>query len=352
MPIDVLIVGQGLAGSLLAWELMRQHVRVMVIDHGGTNASQIAAGLINPVTGLRLVKTAEIERLLPVAMQCYQQLEAAFKQRFFVPIPMLRVLRNEREWRLAQQRLGQAGYQAFLTNCSASPPGINGPFGMLQQRQTGYLKTRQLLSRLRDFFVANDCYRQVTLDYREIKFKPYLQWRDLRPQHIVFCEGYRATVNPWFGRLPFQLAKGEIISCKTDAVYPDQIVNFGYWMIPTEPHQFRIGATFDPVNLDTQPTKHASNQLRQALVEVCPSIQPIEIVEHQAGIRPATLDKQPFIGPHPVYGHLHIFNGFGAKGSLTIPWYARQFVAVLNQAASLPVATHIQRYYDSHFLPA
>lgn len=352
MPIDVLIVGQGLAGSLLAWELMRQHVRVMVIDHGGTNASQIAAGLINPVTGLRLVKTAEIERLLPVAMQCYQQLEAAFKQRFFVPIPMLRVLRNEREWRLAQQRLGQAGYQAFLTNCSASPPGINGPFGMLQQRQTGYLKTRQLLSRLRDFFVANDCYRQVTLDYREIKFKPYLQWRDLRPQHIVFCEGYRATVNPWFGRLPFQLAKGEIISCKTDAVYPDQIVNFGYWMIPTELHQFRIGATFDPVNLDTQPTKHASNQLRQALVEVCPSIQPIEIVEHQAGIRPATLDKQPFIGPHPVYGHLHIFNGFGAKGSLTIPWYARQFVAVLNQAASLPVATHIQRYYDSHFLPA
>ena len=234
-------------------------------------------------------------------------------------------------------------------NCPSCPPGVISTFGILQQQHTGYLKTRQLLTSLRDFFIANSCYRQTRLDYREIKFQPCLRWRDLQPQHIVFCEGHRATANPWFGRLPFQPVKGEILSCRTSAVYPAQILNFGYWMIPTEPQQFRVGATFDLINLDTQPTEHASNQLLQALTEVCPGVQPVEVVEHQAGIRTATQDKQPFIGSHPVYNHLHIFNGFGAKGSLAIPWYARQFTGVLNRTASLPVTAHVQRYYDSHF---
>lgn len=345
----MLIVGQGLAGSLLAWELIRQQVRVMVIDSGETNASQVAAGLINPVTGMRLVKTAEIEQLLPVAMDCYQQLGSAFKQQFFVPTPMLRILKSEQERQVAQQRLAQADYQAFLMNCPSCPAGITSTLGVLQQLQTGYLKTRLLLQSLRDFFVANGCYRQIKLDYREIVFQPRLQWQDLQPRHIVFCEGHRATANPWFGGLPFQPVKGEILSCKTRAVSPAQILNFGYWMIPTEPHQFRLGATFDYKNLDTQPTEHARNQLIQALTEVYPGLQPIEILEHQAGIRPATLDKQPFIGSHPVYRQLHIFNGFGAKGSLAIPWHAQRFAAALNQATSIPSTAHVRRYYDSHF---
>lgn len=345
----MLIVGQGLAGSLLAWELIRQQARVMVIDSGETNASQVAAGLINPVTGKRLVKAAEIEQLLPAAMDCYQQLALAFKQQFFVPIPMLRLLKSEHERHIAQQRLLQAEYQAFLTDEPSCPPGINSAFGVLQQLQTGYIKIRQLLKRLQDFFVANGCYRQARLDYREIMFQSHLQWQDWQPRHIVFCEGHQATANPWFGKLPFQPVKGEILHCKTQAVSLARILNFGYWMIPTEPHQFRLGATFDYTHLDTQPTKRARHQLIQALTEVYPGLHPVEIVEHQAGIRPATQDKRPFIGSHPVYRQLHIFNGFGAKGSLAIPWYAQQFAAALNQAAFIPDTVHVRRYYDSHF---
>ncbi|HBA65740.1 MAG TPA: FAD-dependent oxidoreductase, partial [Methylococcaceae bacterium] len=57
MDIDFLIVGQGLAGSLLAFELIQRNAQVMVVDDGRENASEVAAGLINPVTGIRLVKS-------------------------------------------------------------------------------------------------------------------------------------------------------------------------------------------------------------------------------------------------------------------------------------------------------
>ncbi len=54
---DFLIVGQGLAGSLLAWELMQRGAKVLIVDNGMPNASQVAAGLINPITGMRFAKT-------------------------------------------------------------------------------------------------------------------------------------------------------------------------------------------------------------------------------------------------------------------------------------------------------
>lgn len=349
MPIDVLIVGQGLAGSLLAWELIRQDQQIMVIDPGAENASKVAAGLLNPVTGQRLVKSAELDHLLPAALQCYQELGLEFKQRFFTPLSMLRILKNPREQQFAKQRLNQLEYQDFLHVASNIPSEIHHSYGVLQQQQTGYLKTRLLLEIIRDFLINQASYRQTKLDYADIQLQPQLQWHDLQPQHIVFCEGHHASLNPWFGGLPFQLAKGEILNCHVPDQCPEQILNFGYWLVPNSMHHFRIGATFEPGVTDTQTTKRAEDILLKALDEIYPSLKNIQILAQQAGIRPTTLDKQPFVGSHPQHNNLHIFNGFGAKGSLVIPWYARQFVAALKQQAVLPLNSHIRRYYETHF---
>lgn len=350
MQIDVLIVGQGLAGSLLAWEMLRSGYRLMLIDSGEQNASQVAAGLINPVTGQRLVKSADVDVLLPAAMLCYRQLGEQFKQRFFVETPMLRILRSQRELDFARRRLNHGGYQAYLQSwapgteeCSAAE------FGVLQQVQTGYLRTQLLLARLRDFFLALHCYRQCRLDYGDIVLQPRMRWRDIEPRHIVFCEGYRAVSNPWFGKLPFQLAKGEILGCETAARCPKQILNYGNWLVPLSEHRFKTGATFAAEWPDIQPTGAAATSLLSALLRVCPRLEPVKVYEHSAGIRPATLDKQPFIGAHPRYANLHIFNGFGSKGSLSIPWHARHFIEALQQRRLLADHCRIGRFDDAYF---
>lgn len=350
MRIDVLIVGQGLAGSLLAWEMLRSGYRLLLIDTGEQNASQVAAGLINPVTGQRLVKSADVDVLLPAAMLCYRHLGEQFKQRFFVEMPMLRILRNQHELAYAQQRLNHDDYQAYLKSwmpgteeCSATE------FGVLQQVQTGYLRTQLLLARLRDFFLARHSYRQCRLDYGDIVLEPRMRWLDLEPRHIVFCEGYQAVSNPWFGKLPFQLAKGEILACETAAPCPKQILNYGNWLVPLSEHRFKTGATFATEWQDVQPTGAAASSLLSALHSVCPYLEPVGVNEHRAGIRPATLDKQPFIGAHPRFADLHIFNGFGSKGSLSIPWHARNFIESLQQRRPLAGDYHIGRFDDSYF---
>src|SRR5689334_7323640 len=72
---DVLIVGQGLAGTWLSWWLHCAGVSFHLIDkpeRGG--ASMRAAGLVNPVTGRRMVTTWMINELLPFTFDSYGEL--------------------------------------------------------------------------------------------------------------------------------------------------------------------------------------------------------------------------------------------------------------------------------------
>ena len=349
MSIDVLIVGQGLAGSLLAWELIQQGQRVLVIDNGTMNASQVAAGLINPVTGQRLVKQAGIEYLLPTALTSYQQLANRFRQPFFKPLPMLRILKNPLEQQSAQKRLLKADYQGFLSDVQNTSNAITAPYGVLLQNQTGYLNTNALLTQIKRFLIENTSYRQGVFDYDEICIQPSLSWRNIQPKHLVFCEGHYAVQNPWFGKLPFQLAKGEILHCNSQGIQQQHILNYGHWLIPNGEHRFKLGASFESGKTDTQTTEQAKQALLQLLDKILPDLQPVSVLDQQAGIRPTTLDKQPFIGSHPQFANLHIFNGFGAKGSLLIPWYARQFAKSLFQKTTLPINADIQRFYETHF---
>ena len=72
---EVLIIGQGLAGTCLSWWLHQAGISFKIIDRPDLNsASMRAAGLINPITGRRLVKTWMIEELLPFAENMYREM--------------------------------------------------------------------------------------------------------------------------------------------------------------------------------------------------------------------------------------------------------------------------------------
>ncbi len=350
MTIDFLIIGQGLAGSLLAFELIQRGCKIIIVDNGKENASQVAAGLINPITGMRLVKTAGIDTLLPAAKQCYAQLAALFQRPFYIEKSMLRIFRNADELHYGLKRSNTAEYQPYFGERIPGSPvinHINPPFGCLEQKQTGYLLTRPLLSCLKDFFITKNSYQCAGFDYQDVQFTPCLRWQNILPKMIIFCEGHQAAQNPWFSWLPFQLAKGEILTLQHQAFLPDNILNYGYWLIPLNDQNIRVGATFDRNNLNLHPTPSGKDSLLKELNVVYDKLSAATLIKHEAHIRPCTLDKQPYIGQHPRYKQLAIFNGFGAKGSLQIPWYSQLFADSLLKNSPPPCS--IARHYERHF---
>lgn len=350
--LDYLIIGQGLAGSLLAWQLHKCGQRVLVVDNGHQSASSmVAAGLINPVTGKRLVKTVGVDACLPAARDCYREWERLLGETLLVDKPMLRLFNSEAERVRWRERLQDQGYQAYLGDEISSPQlptPVYSAHGGGWQLQTAYLRMVPLLAGIQDALRDTESYLREEFDYRELVLTAEgARWRDLQARGVIFCEGYIGAQNPWFDWLPFQPAKGEFLTLRCETALPDCIINAGRWLMPRGGDYYRVGASYEHQRLDGQPTSGA----RQALLAALPTFldpQPgFEVVGQQAGVRPTTSDRQPFIGRHPNHPQLLIFNGFGSKGALLIPWHVTRLVRYLLAGETLPYGIDIQRYRGS-----
>lgn len=347
--IDTLIIGQGLAGSLLAWELSQRGERVLVIDDEHASASSVAAaGLINPVTGQRMVKTDGVDALLATAMRCYRRLERTLGRPLLVEKIMWRLLRRDNERRIWQKRKQDPAYDGYLGEWleekQLQPPFI-APAGGFEQHHTGYLDTNVLLAGLREHLQETGRYQAQRLTYDTLVPEGgHVAFEGMTCARAIFCEGYKAIHNPWFNWLPFTPAKGEILSLRFEQPLPDVIVNAGRWLMPRRDGEYRFGATYEHKQLDEVATEAAKVTLLRALSQMLVEPGAYQITGQQAGVRPATTDRQPFIGLHPHYPQLGIFNGFGSKGSLLIPWHAERFADALQHKQALPVSCDLQRH--------
>jgi glycine/D-amino acid oxidase-like deaminating enzyme len=342
MKADVIIVGQGLAGSMLAWHLLQmQHHVVVLDDHHQGSSSLVAAGLINPITGKRLVKSWQVEPCLPAAMSLYRALEVSLQKPLYHDKTILRLFATQQERELWAQRRADPDYQQYISELSHT----NSPLGGFQIRQSGYLNTAELLSGVKDFLRRQRCLIETRVDYHDFTLhEQEVNWRHIRSKRIIFCEGHRIKDNPWFNSLPLQAAQGEILSLKVANSLPDKIINCGKWLLPLEPDVVKVGATFQWQPLDGVPTTEGKQELLEAYQCLWPASPAYEVIDHVCGVRPGTRDKKPFIGLHPRYPQLGVFNGFGAKGALLIPYYAEKFANFLSGSTRLPEETDITRF--------
>jgi len=337
---STLIVGAGLAGSILAWRLIQAGQRVHVIDNPKfISASRVAAGMINPITGQRLVLQNNIEQLLPAALKLYTTLAQYFGQTFFFAKPMLRHIQSDKERLAFEKRRADARYKDYLGTLSADRQSF-------WQHHTGYLDTNKLLDCLHQYLLEQGCLEISQINPSDINVTDDgIQFQAIHAKRIIFCEGWRGQHNPYFKYLPFQPAKGDILNGHSKTALSSHITNQGKWLLPIDAHHFRLGASFEVgEHLDEKNSQHATQELMQALHHMPVDFDAITITDQQSGIRPNTLDKQPFIGFHPKHTNIAIFNGFGSKGSLLIPLYSKQMCSHIIDNTPLPKHADIQRF--------
>lgn len=351
IDVDLLIVGQGLAGSILAWQLMRQGKSLIVIgDSTAHSSSRVAAGLFNPITGQRLVLQKNAETIIPAARRLYHQLETYFGRCFFYEKQMYRVLRSSNEQAAYEKRVRDPAYRAYIGKRITYN---NSPVMAFIQQQTGYVDTNGLLDCLKQHFMDHDSYLEQQFDYPALTFNAEgILWQGISARKVIFCEGSLAKNNPWLKWLPFQASKGEILTLNSHKFVPKQIINAGKWLLPLQDGRFKTGATYSQNLDDISPTDKGRDELLQGLAQLVKPLADAEVCEHKAGVRPNTLDKQPFIGTHPDHTQLLVFNGFGSKGTMLIPWYAQSFSDHLTQGLPLPAEANIERINKRSRYPA
>ena len=318
----------------------------MVIDDGHQSAaSTVAAGLLNPITGQRMVKGPEVDVCLPAALDCYRELEALLQRPLLVEKPIWRLFRNTAEQAAWRKRCDDPVYRPYLGEALPELTSPRAPLGGFTQQQTGYLDTRALLEGLRDWLVQQDSYLQQSVDYAQLEpCDGTVNYAGSQARQLVFCEGWRALDNPWFDWLPLAPSRGTILSLLCEQALPDVIINQGHWLMPRGGGEYRLGASYDRDCLDCEPRADEVAELEAAMSCWFDPPPDYTLVASQSGVRPNTRDKQPLLGFHPQYPQLAVFNGFGSRGSMLIPWHAQRMAACLCDYQPLPLEVDIRRY--------
>jgi len=346
--IDVLIIGQGLAGSLLAHALLARGRRVRVVDDGHAScATTVAAGIVNPLAGIRFNAAPGTLDWLDAAEACYDALGRRYGQRYFHRLPMLRVFRSPEQARFFERRLvdGDDPFTAGRLDPTEMPPFVHAPFGGFVQTRTGYVDLVPLIAASKAEFTSIDAYRERTFvpDDLVVEAKG-VRYAGTVAEHAVYCTGARLETLPWFADLPLAPTKGEILEVGITPRPTETIVNGAHWLVPIEDGRYRFGATHTHTFEDATPTGAARAELEAGLAHLVRRNVSSTVTGHTAGIRPGTRDRQPLVGTHPKHASLHVFSGFGGRGCLKVPWYAERFADYLAGAGDLPVEADIRRF--------
>jgi glycine/D-amino acid oxidase-like deaminating enzyme len=342
---EFLIVGQGISGTFLSWYLHKARHAFVVIDHYEPNASsRVAAGIINPVTGRRIVKTWMIETLLPFALNAYEELGAHLGINAISRKKMIDFFPSAQMLNAFNDRINEDDEYLAL---SASPhlfhEHFNYDFGSGEIDPCYMINLSELLYTWREELVRENLL--LTEKFVPDKLSVTAEgvcYKNILAEKIIFCDGIYSSTNRYFKKLPFALNKGEALVIQSDFVPQNDIYKKGITLAPLGNSLFWAGSSHEWNFTDDMPSdsflERTTGVLNQWLR------QPYKVVGRLASIRPATVERRPFVGMHPHFPNIGILNGMGTKGCSLSPYFAHQLVNHLTENTAILPEADIKRF--------
>jgi len=273
----------------------------------------------------------------------YRELEQVLDARFYFPIGVYKPFGKAGDYNDWMGRSVDPAYAPFIKKAhgkSAYGHALNDPFGGVELNHAGFVNTVTLLSRLQRYFEKKNAFIREKFTYSLVNLcGDSVEYKGFRCRKIIFCEGAKATQNPYFNWAPFNLVKGETLTVKS-TLRLDTVISKDIFLLPAGSGLFKAGATYNRDDLTWNVTAEARKELLDKLSIFKSSF---EIVDQQAGVRPATKDRRPFVGLHPEKP-LGLFNGLGAKGVSLAPYYAGQMADKLVFNYDIDKAADLRRY--------
>lgn len=331
--IDVLILGQGFAGSAVGLLLDDLNINYIVLaDESEKSASRAAVGLLNPVTGRRMAKSWNWDVLFPETTEFYKK---AYQKIFpdsnplgsFLELfPIFKSLHSTEEMNHAMARSAWPEFASVLsmseTESNDLPHLFSHTKGWCRVDQGGKLNTGLFLDSARDFFKLKGVYSNEKFDQSKlIRENGVWIYDTIQAKNIVSCLGIGC---PWVGKDLWPV-KGQVLEISGLPNFGHRILKTEKFFLPNGNGTHLAGSTYEREFEDDQPNEAGLNDI---LADVKTEIRNnIQVVRSWAGIRPTTPDRRPII--RQISNGLFALNGLGTKGISTSPWAAKQLVQLI-----------------------
>ena len=346
---DYLIIGQGLAGSLLSHFLIKKGKTVAFVDNRHKGASSaIAAGIINPITGRHYVKSWKTDELLPVAFRTYEELSAIVGQQIFYPKNVTMLFRDAETANNWLARSAEPALEGYIAP-NFDLENYRKYFGEsvcagVEFQKSGRCDMPGFIVAWKKYLKDHHYqYLEEAFDYNALEIgEESVVYKGISAKKLIFCEGAAAERNPFFSHLHYKPAKGEMLLVRIPGYnLNDKLAKDGIFIVPLDNELYWVGSSYNRDFEHSEPTELEYNNLVKELSEMLKI--PFTVEQHFAAIRPTVRDRKPYLGPHPKFPLLFIFNGLGAKGSSLGPFYAEHFADYLEGVTALDKEVAISR---------
>ena len=330
----VVVVGAGIVGCAVAYELARRGARVQVIDRrdAGQGATQASAGVLAPY-----IEAHSHTALLDLGVRSlalYDQFVARVVEDSgstvqYVRTGTLEVATDES----AVSRLDTVGKMCAARGVAAElldargareaepqlAPRVQG--GLLVESH-GFVGASDLTAALRRAAAAHGVSFVVSRSVTRIA----AEGRGIRIETEgdgFTCEGAVLAAGSWSGRVdvdgatpaPVRPVRGQLLHLGWPAPPLTRVVWApGCYLVPWGDGSVLVGATVEEVGFDERATVAGVRDLIDATCEIVPQVRQASFKEVRVGLRPGTPDELPVIGPSArvpglVYASGHYRNG-------------------------------------------
>ncbi len=345
--VDYLIVGQGLAGSLLAYFLLKKGQSVFLFDDDHKGASStVAAGIINPITGRRFVKSWMFDKLTAFNEIFYREIENKFDIKLYSERSVLRFLAKNgdvNEWNARSAFEGYEKYMKTTADFEYLKNKIIEPLAIGEIKYAAQVNMPLFLQIFKKDFEDKEILKSISVDYEQFVFDDQsITFNKIKAKKVIFCEGQRSQFNPFFNYLPFETSKGEILIVRIPDLKSEKIIKDKLIIAPLGDDLYWCGSNYEWNSTDDLPTDSIRADFIKKLQQTL-KVE-FEIIEHIAAIRPTVKDRRPFLGLHPKFSQLAIFNGLGTKGASLGPYWTNHFADFLIDDTPLNKEVNINRF--------
>jgi glycine oxidase len=347
---DAIVVGAGAIGLACAWRAAQRGMRVIVLERSSpaSGATGVAAGMLAPVQELLKLNLSSAEMFPRFVTELEEGtgIATGFQRRGALHVALDR---DEAEGLRRRHRLqAELGLEAEWLSprrCRELEPGLApSNAGGVHVPGEASVEPRALCAALLaglegegaevrsgaevvEALISDDRLEGVRLDSGEELWAP----------NTVLANGAWAGASEWLpeqARPAVRPVKGQILALRGPAEDPvcERIVaSERVYIVPRGDGRLIVGATVEERGFDTTVTAGGVHELLREAYRLLPEIAELELLEASAGVRPATPDNLPLIGPGAIEG-LVLATGHYRNGVLLAPLTAERVAAVLTRA--------------------
>ncbi len=352
MQTETIIIGQGLSGSWLSWWLRQSGHDCIVIDEDAAiSSSRIASGVINPVTGRVLAKTWMAETLIPFALKAYQQLGNSLGINCIQSSRILHSFPTPQMKEAFEKRLPEIPeYLSIPDHPEQWHSSFDSHYGMGCISPALLIDLNHLLSAWKNKLLNEHRLQLEKFNPNELSVHTEgVTYKGISAKRIIFCNGIQSMDLTWFRKLPFSPNKGEALLVEIPGLPSDTIYKKGLTLVPyphldqqRNNHLFWAGSTYENRFQHEAPTP-GFKQRTEAQLQLWLKL-PFKTLHHWAAIRPATVERRPFVGMHPYYPQIGLLNGMGTKGCSLAPYFGKQLADHIIRGEHIQPEASIARF--------